>query len=305
MFGAYFHCYDIPFEDGVDGFLIPPVYYFPRPRHLSTIYIQIWDWFKFLLTKLVFPTTWMVSGSDSLEYSSQMWTIPVEFWTSLLLFLAINGLAKVAIVFRLVALVMMASYSLYILRWDISLFLWGSCIAELSDGRIGRHISPLLVRVVNWTLFWSGLYFASYPDTFASDLDPESKSGLAFAWLDRFSNNSRFWQAIGAVQIVWAVTKEEALQKVFGSSFASYFGRISFALYLVHVPMLQTWGWIATPTFWAITGKDSQTQKQLGFSLGYIFCTPLVIWSADLFCRFVDEPCIKLAKLVELWCFQK
>ncbi|KAH8798671.1 acyltransferase family-domain-containing protein [Xylogone sp. PMI_703] len=300
MIGAYLGCYNIPFESSVRGFRIPPEYVSDRPQRLLTAFAQLQDWTNFILSRLLYPETWFYFNKQSvaLNYGPQFWTLPVEFWSSMFLFLALIGCAKLSKPARFLIFAALSSYALYISRWEVFLFLAGSCTASFVLTRSSRKINSFVVRTSLWMVFSTGLYIASYPDL-------NGNSTLGYVWMTRLCDSARLWQSIGATQILFAICHERTLQSILATSVCRYLGRISYALYIVHVPILQTWGYALVPAFWTITGQDTEMQKQLGFTLGLLSILPCVLWSADLFCRFVDEPCIRLAKSIERWSFSK
>lgn len=295
MVAAHLHFYDIPYEGGVEGFQIPEEYDVSRPKYLPTFLIQVQDWICFVLTKLFRPASWFeISKASPGIYGGQLWTIPIEFWGSMLLFLAILGLAKLRSTVRLVILLLLSTYSLWAGRWEPALFLAGLCIAELDSYKFELPSTTLTrLREGAWYLILlCGLFFASYPDIY-------DVSAYGFEWMKWLSADCRVWQSLGAIQIFWAVTNVACLRDVFAAAPFRYLGRISYSFYIVHVPINETFGWILVPLMWKITGTDTELQKQVGFGLGILLCALVVFWVADVFCRIVDEPCTRFAKRLE------
>ena len=140
-----------------------------------------------------------------------------------------------------------------------------------------------------------GLWMASIPHTHGS----YGSSTLRFCTTPRLISWTSNIYSIGAVPVVWSISQLKLLQTLFSTSFFSYLGRISFALYLIHWPMLAAWGWDLVPAVWRITGRSTNAQYEAGFVLSFAILCPFMVWAADLFCRFVDEPCIRFAKAFE------
>lgn len=81
-----------------------------------------------------------------------------------------------------------------------------------------------------------------------------------------------------------------------------YFGKISYAIYLVHGPVLHVVGYRVERWAWGITGVETQQQYVTGFVLGAVFVVPIVVWVADLFWRGVDARTVVFARWVEGRC---
>jgi peptidoglycan/LPS O-acetylase OafA/YrhL len=95
--------------------------------------------------------------------------------------------------------------------------------AELS--RIGPRFAMVL--------FIAGAYACSMPTVGA---------GIPLPWHALLQHilvdDVRYWHAIGAALIVLAVLRSASLQEVFASGIGRFLGRISFTLYLIHIPLL-------------------------------------------------------------------
>jgi peptidoglycan/LPS O-acetylase OafA/YrhL len=118
-------------------------------------------------------------------------------------------------------------------------------------------------------------------------------------WMD---DKYRFWQGIGSIMFVLATNFSPVLQRPFNTAFVQYFGKISYAIYLMHGPVLHTVGYSIMRWAWSITGSTTEGQYVFGFILAALIITPVTVWAADVFCRFVDEPIVRFAKWVETQC---
>ncbi|KAI0546505.1 hypothetical protein F4679DRAFT_587517 [Xylaria curta] len=125
-----------------------------------------------------------------------------------------------------------------------------------------------------------------------------------------------FWFAISAMGIVWSCGRLAFARKtILGSRFAQYAGRISFAVYIVHGPIFSLFqdavlGVSARPEKWVGSkgsglrgwiGIDTAFHRTVCWAAGFAVLFPLVIVVARFFCRFVDEPFMRLAKKIEIW----
>lgn len=293
-----------------------------HPPIFPTLYEQMWDWYK-TVVHLIDPWNWKIWYNF---YNPHLWTIPVEFRCSLALFLAILGLSRLWPWFRLVSLAGMISFCVRWNRWDVVLFFSGMMLAEL-DLICGLHDSPktppsllpletenghveqekvapsssssgqcVLGRITWFCLFITGLYIGSAPNQ-----SPEKTPGFRYlcTYVPETYDPNRFLQSIGAIIIVCCVNHSRDLQKPFTTSVAQYLGRVSFAFYVVHGPILHSLGYSIMPSIWSYTGKETNIRYCLGFLLGYLACLPVAVWAGDLFWRAVDVPSVKFARWIE------
>jgi peptidoglycan/LPS O-acetylase OafA/YrhL len=111
------------------------------------------------------------------------------------------------------------------------------------------------------------------------------------------------WFALGALQVVLACQQLPILQRVFTTTFAQYLGNISYALYLMHGPMLDVFAHRWMPYVWWVVGGDDGMWKRLfAFFGGALILGIPIIFAADLFWRLVDVPCVEFAKRLESVC---
>ena len=281
-----------------------------HPVPLPSFSAQVRDWTEQMFNFMSVFTWAQFAGSTS--YDVHLWTIPVEFRSSLMLFLVIIALSKLRSTIRLPLLVAIILFVLRHNRWELTLFCCGMFIAELdlviiqanklsSSSFIPQFLSnPSKSSCGN--ALWIGLsivslYLMSQPDDLF-DATPGWRylSTLIPVW---FSEKYRFWQTIGSITFVLSVSRLPLLQKPFNSPLIQYLGKISYALYLMHGPVTHIVGYLVQDVAWNITGYHSRCSYIAGFILGAIVNIPLVIWAADVFWRFVDTPSVKFARWVE------
>jgi len=278
-------------------------------------FFHVWGWEKY-------------GGSMGIDV--HLWTIPVEYRASMALFLTLIGTArlKTGLRFLCVGLAMLFTYRSD--RWEMLLFFFGMVLAEWDLIRGAHKAAPtdqslqqmemstpsLLgpipsaptppprggrrLKTIMWiSLSVLALYLMSQPDVgyeatpgwrFLSSLIPE--------W---FSNKYRYWQCVGAVLFVLSVGYSPAWQRFFNTAVVQYFGRISYALYLMHGPVLHTFGYATERWMWGITGIEGSAYVW-GFVLASLFVVPMVVWAADVFWRAVDAPTVRFAKWLEVRC---
>ena len=105
------------------------------PKHW-TVYKETWHYIRYLNQDLFKLWTWEISYKGF--YSPQLWTIPLEFKCSMVLFLFILMVARCRVSVRLFLEGGFVTYLFYNKRWDVALFIMGMLIAELNIVRDER-----------------------------------------------------------------------------------------------------------------------------------------------------------------------
>lgn len=169
-----------------------------------------------------------------------------------------------------------------------------------------KYSSPQGYRF--WPVFWAlfsilGLYLMCQPDG-RGEITPGwiYLSSIIPTWWTE--EKYRYWQSTGAVVFVIAVGHSPRWQRFFNTGVVQYFGKISYALYLMHGPAMHCVGYHWEKWAYSMTGVEGYWYNA-GFVLGACFCIPTVIWWADVFWRAVDVPTVKFAKWFESKCLAK
>ncbi|KAJ1322886.1 acyltransferase family protein [Microdochium nivale] len=207
--------------------------------------------------------TWDLASAGF--YNPQFWTISLQFRGSMVLYVAIAGLAGSRAPVRMLVETAAMAHACAHMRWDIALFLAGMVLAEVdvlvdmykernkevnnssstrgwtslssssSSSSLWLRGRGMLGAVVKNTFLCAvlvaGLYLSGYP----RDHDGETPG---YSWSTQVWPHSRyrrrFWLGVGAVLLATAAAFLGPVQRVFTTRVALYLGRISFALFLVH-----------------------------------------------------------------------
>ncbi|KAL4974862.1 acyltransferase family-domain-containing protein [Aspergillus desertorum] len=289
------------------------------PIMVKSLTKQLWDWY-YTLARLMDPFDWALYYNN---YNPHLWTIPVEFRSSIVLFLTILATSRVKTAVRISLVSTLVWFCMRYGRWDVVLFLGGMLMAEAdliqgiwetrpssgeADDRekqgwstaalLQPQFSFRLISRKRWiALFILGLYLGSTPNT-------GYKFTPFFMWTwhitpKTYPEPHRFPQTLGALMIVYSINHSIDIQKLFVNPVSQYLGKISFAFYIVHGPILHSLGYSLMPNIWHITGKETDFQYCLGFFIGWLICLPISLWAGDLFWRLVDIPSVSLAKWIE------
>ncbi|KAI1338745.1 acyltransferase family-domain-containing protein [Xylariaceae sp. FL0016] len=118
----------------------------------------------------------------------------------------------------------------------------------------------------------------------------------------------KFWFALCAMCVVWTSGRLDVMKRTLESRRVQYTGRISFAVYLMHGPVLgraydpESWIGAGCTGLRGFFGTDTTLGRTACWASGIVVLAPLVWVAAHLFCVYVDEPMVHLARRVEAWC---
>ncbi|KAK6542814.1 hypothetical protein TWF694_006755 [Orbilia ellipsospora] len=236
-------------------------------------------------------------------YDLHLWTIPIEFRCSIVVFMSLLGLSRVKSWVRMVTLSMMAVVSFfYYDRWDIFCFLSGVVIAEISIIRAENKIKGN--NLLLFPILLIGLHMASMP------ADPGHTPGyrlLQNMIPSMVKTKGRFWQSVSAVIIVTTISfgTSSGLQRPFTTRFAQYLGKISYAMYLMHGWVCRSLGYWTVAHLWKYTGRDTILGKVSGVLGGGVLVFITVFWTSDIFWRSVDMGSVRFARWLENVCLAK
>ena len=132
---------------------------------------------------------------------------------------------------------------------------------------------------------------------------------MGYVWLTEFagliywSGRVRFWPTIGSIVLTCAATRSDLFKWVLNTRLVQYLGDISYALYLVHSPIIRCFAVAVIPELWEI-GPQTMTwvwTVVIGFFI--ILYVPVVLVLSDLTWRFIDTSWVNLARWIEAKCF--
>ena len=271
-----------------------------------------WDWST--------PFQWRLFYS---EYDPHTWTIPVEFRGSMVLFVLLLASAGLKQGWRAGLFALVTVYCLASARWDVAAFTGGGLVADIHLWQIpkgvqdeekaallpthdkqhvvsGQPLRILLVTLKTLVLV-AALYILSFPDDSA-------KQTPGFSWLYKITpamyrkgsapHPYMFWHSVAALFVIWSVQQLRYVNGVFCLSIPQYFGKISYAFYLVHGPLLHSAGFALQPKIFEAVG-DSVTAWIGALVLGWMTMLALSVIVAHLFWKLVDMPLVRLAKWLE------
>jgi peptidoglycan/LPS O-acetylase OafA/YrhL len=164
------------------------------------------------------------------NYNSNLWTMRIELIASVTIFLAYGTLRNVIVRVAACATFISLTYD-----WYYCLFAVGVVFYEL-ESSIGQMLDRLNAdrdsrENVLLGLFFFGVYLGSYPH-----IQPDMSATWHFFLPKRVPAVG--YHMIGAIITVGALLFSSTAQRWLGSRFGRYLGRLSFVLYLVHLPII-------------------------------------------------------------------
>ncbi|EFX06163.1 hard surface-induced protein [Grosmannia clavigera kw1407] len=295
----------------------------PRPGTLSR---QLLNW-ALNVKYLTSPLSRDMQRGRPFAYDNNLWTLPVEFDCSLVIFLCQAAFCRLRPQVRMLLMAGIVCYAHSYLFWEIFLFSGGMLLCDLhfhldgtgssgssssntaSEAAVPPVISARnrrqLRNAVSIFSFATALFILSIPDDNQGGPHTPGYRTLFSMVTDVYrlrNERDNFWIPPAAVLLVWTIDRTPFLQRPFNSAFAQFLGTISYSMYLVHGPLIWTAGhWLVCHTT-ALTGTDTDFRYGLGIALSALVLWPIIIYLADLVTRTVDVRAVSFGRwLYERW----
>lgn len=247
------------------------------------------------------------------DYDMHTWTIPVEFRTSMLLFMALIATLMLSPMKRTIVygiIMLLASFSeLY----GVVSFFAGASLAmwdvqrqqqtiALPTEKGATRATPKVSWKVGMFTFWAGLFLISVPVVDAH-VDPLFKN-LNSMFPVQHRDSGGYVRIVGAAMTTWGVLNWAPAKSLFTNKFSAYLGQISFALYLVHGAVLKAVLHAIIPSIYSWTGDGTRRNQSyqgimVAWVIGVITCVPLSMWISDIFLRAIDIPTVRFCRWIE------
>ncbi|EXJ81691.1 hypothetical protein A1O1_07756 [Capronia coronata CBS 617.96] len=290
------------------------------PGHRKpTIWLQLHDWMWDFIgssNPLGDIKGWWYPGVFRTHYLDQMWTIPVEFRGSMLLFWFCAAAAFLSMRGRRTFAMVVIGLCYW---WGIvygALFIFGMLIADVSFDRHPERLQRIklpqqqqegdglepkprrqsIPAKIGWVLL-------TIVACFILGQPPDGHWEYAWAWPTLshavpywypIELGEHFWLSIGSTLLVFCLDNCRMLQIPFELSFSQYLGDLSFGIYAMHNTIL-----------WVLYMPIVQPWCYRHFGDGYwsglpgmLFTAIVVLWAADYFTR-IDSWVVWFAKWLE------
>ncbi|KAK7432169.1 hypothetical protein QQZ08_001114 [Neonectria magnoliae] len=266
-------------------------------------------------------------GVPWLTYNRHLWSIPIEFKGSMVVYTSLMAFSRCSRTARLWCEVGLIYYFMYISDgWYCATFVAGMLLCDLDllakKGELPRFLARLdpAKEFIYYHLFVFGLFLGGVPSQnadveqlaknrgwyYLSHLKPQAVYDYKWFYL--------FW---AAVFLVAAAPRIQWLKGFFETRICQWLGRISFGLYLIHGPVLWTlgdrlyvaMGWLVNEHVqnipqWAnkvTVPKTSPVGLEISYLLPHIVLVPVTFGLAELVTRFIDTPSVRFAS----WFYKK
>jgi peptidoglycan/LPS O-acetylase OafA/YrhL len=284
---------------------------------------QIWDWMKDCATlgnPFVGPRGYKIAFNNDFasHYVDPLWTIPLEFRGSVVLYAFALAACKLGTKHRMILCVGLIVMCYVWSSIYIALFLGGLFIADMNLSQAEHRASEQLgathtatptkpksikERAALWLLFCLSLFLLSQPDNYPSStvrpwpflrtLVPEHLLKES----DQLAQH--FYLSIGAIMLVAALDNFPTLQTPLRWDISQYLGEVSFGVYVVHVLLMWSfWNMTVEPFRIAHLGSSWLACWSVWFAyLG------VVLWAGELFSR-IDSKVVRFGKWLQKMTFQ-
>lgn len=290
----------------------------------STYRDEVWKWYtEFKNFSFVFRT----GGEIWLTYNFHVWSIPVEMRGSVVIYTALLAFSRCKRNNRLWCEVGLIFYFMYIVDgWFCSMFLSGMLLCDL-DLLAGSNDLPAFIKILGqfksiifYGLFIVSVYLGGVPSHSADTDVLKTSPGwhfLAFLKPQAVFDYKWFYLFWAATFLVASIPRIPVLKAFFEHRINQYLGRISFAFYLIHGPVM----WILGDRLYAAVGWSKESQAltlrrwinllrlpragplglELNFLVPHLFILPVTLWLAELVTKLFDEPSVKFSQ----WAYEK
>ncbi|KAE9374627.1 hypothetical protein N431DRAFT_336301 [Stipitochalara longipes BDJ] len=257
-----------------------------------------------------------------MNYEAVIWTIPLEYYGSLVCYFFLLLLAQIPAHYQRMGIVAAFSAIFMLLgSWHFSCFTAGIFFADYNlhqESFTATSKQPPKHGIIWVILFAVAFYVAGLPTFTLGDasLKPipgfETVRWLTPSWL-RMEDQARFMWSLSGIALLLSISQLPRLKAVFETNFCQYLGRISFSLYLIHLFCLVLFGlklqeFLMYLTFLephdliSVDSYDDTLRYVLVCGVWYVLNTLLLFASAAQFERWVDRPSVRFAKWLDGKC---
>lgn len=285
---------------------------------------EIWSFYtEFKNFSFVFKE----GGVPWLSYNFHLWSIPVEFKGSMVVYASQLALSRCSKAARLWCEASLVFYFMFITDgWYCAMFCTGMLLCDLDllakKGELPLFLARLepVKDIIYYHLFALSFFLGGIPSE-NSDVQnlQKSRGWYYLAWLkpQAVFDYKWFYLWLAATFLITSLPHITWLKRFFETKFCQHLGRISFALYMVHGPVL----WTIGDRLYAAVGwktddhlqhiphwvdklhlpKSGPLGLEVSFLVPHLILLPLTLALAEAVTRWVDTPSVSFAS----WLYRK
>jgi len=282
---------------------------------------ELWNWYaEFKNFSFVFRT----GGEPWFSYDFHVWSIPVEFRGSIVIYTALMAFSRCTRNARLWCELGLLVYFMYIVDGSFcAMFMSGMLLCDLDllakKDDLPQFFGRLrpLKDLIFYSLFIISMYLGGVPSHSREIKTLRESPGwyyLSFLIPQAVFDYKWFYLFWASAFLVASIPRIPWLKRFFEAQFNQYLGRISFAFYLVHGPVL----WILADRLYVATGWSKESHAiglpnwinifpmskagPLGFELSFLaphlIILPATLWLAEIVTKVFDEPSVRFSRWV-------
>lgn len=266
-------------------------------------------------------------GDPWLSYNYHAWSIPIELRGSMFIFASLLALSRCTLSTRLWCQLVITGYFLYIADgWYCAMFTAGMLLSHLDllakTDQLPRFLAQLkpYKTLIYYHLLALSIYLGGVPSE-NRDLEQLARNRgwyyLSYLKPQAVFDYKWFYLFWAAVFLVASVSHISWLKRFFETRLCQYLGRVSYALYLVHGPLLWT---IGDGLYMAVGLKSKEQMEQIpywadklmlpragpvglevSFLLPHLILMPVTLCLADFVTRAIDRPSVRFTG----WLYRK
>jgi peptidoglycan/LPS O-acetylase OafA/YrhL len=284
-------------------------------------FAQVWDYLK---ADARFANPFLINRVQLLDivhkYDWTMWTIPLEFAGSLLVFLLLLAISRFrSYRKRTVILLVSAVYAMAKAEWNFWLFATGVLLCDYVVNAGGfKKLRGSQISYTCWSIaLIVGLFLGAAPANSKFYTTPGYDWLLAMTPGDKWrevEGGGRFWWCWAGILIVFSAVHLPKVQRLFELPPMIYMGRVSYMLYLTHRIVFDLLGEPLGKMLYKLFGRelfldDSPSDNDFTHALGtiaiYIVLLITLIPPVIMFGHWcevlIDAPSTKFARRVDEW----
>lgn len=297
---------------------LAPAMVYAQP--MDNVFVEVGSWFVEFVK--YFNPFQVHTNLVFFKYSLVAWTIPIELKGSILVYALTGCIALVDLPHA--ATIALLSLSTAILlqvgKWTMACFIAGLLLSYIDVNSMDKPLLGLTARAqsrVQHAILITALYLISQPaysglPSFSSDTPGwhylSSLIPVAYTAPEYY----RYWTSWGALFFIYATLRLPWLQRFLNTRPPQYLGRVSFMLYLVHIPIVMNYGDRVGKMFGlgylnTLPGESWWNNRlpvpdigPRGFSLRFLLSLTLVLpvclKVAEWATKLLDEPSVRMGK---------